>query len=188
VVGKGLSAALMMAHLQAVAHGKLLNLAPGSSRPSPGAFVTAVNRGFRGRFGDHRYATMFYGEFDTENRVLRYINAGHCAPIVISDDGQVTKLPEGDLPVGLFADIKYHEHQVTLSRGCSLLVYSDGLTDALNSHGEEFGEERLIRCCTSLSKAANAKSVCKLLSEAVVEWAAGVEQFDDTTILVLTVE
>jgi serine phosphatase RsbU (regulator of sigma subunit) len=188
VSGKGVSAALMMAHLQALAHGRLLPLDGNNTRPAPDAFVTALNRDLRGRFGNNRYATMFYGEFDSEREVLRYINAGHCPPILISAAGEATKLTAWDLPVGLFPEARYQELRVTLSTGCVLVVYTDGVTDALNSQGEEFGEARLLSCCTSLPKGANAEAICMLLSKRVVEWAGGVEQFDDTTILVLSVE
>ena len=188
VSGKGVSAALMMAHLQALAHGRLLPSDENNTRPAPDAFATALNRDLRGRFGNNRYATMFYGEFDSQSKVLRYINAGHCPPILISEAGSATKLTAGDLPVGLFPEIRYGELRVTLPKGYALVVYTDGVTDALNSLGEEFGEERLMRCCTSLPKGANAEAICTALSRAVVEWAAGVEQFDDTTILVLSVE
>jgi serine phosphatase RsbU (regulator of sigma subunit) len=188
VSGKGVSAALMMAHLQALAHGRLLSFGEGDTRPAPDAFITALNRDLQGRFGNNRYATMFYGEFNSQSRVLRYVNAGHCPPILISETGQAAKLTEGDLPVGLFPEIRYHELRVTLSKGCSVVLYTDGVTDALNSHGEEFGEERLISGCASLPKGANAEAICQLLSRRVVEWAAGVEQFDDTTILVLSAE
>ncbi len=69
-----------------------------------------------------------------------------------------------------------------------IVVYTDGVTDALSSQGEEFGEDRLLSCCTSLPKGANAEAICTLLSSKLAEWSAGVEQFDDTTILALTVE
>jgi serine phosphatase RsbU (regulator of sigma subunit) len=187
VSGKGVSAALMMAHLQALAHGRLLPLND-DHRPAPDVFVTALNRGIQGRFGNNRYLTMFYGEFNPQSKILRYINAGHCPPILVSKAGEATKLTGGDMPVGLFPDIRYNELRVTLPRGCALVVYTDGLTDALNYQGEEFGEERLIRCCNSLPQGASAEAICTLLSKRVVEWAAGVEQFDDTTILVLSVE
>jgi sigma-B regulation protein RsbU (phosphoserine phosphatase) len=188
VSGKGVSAALMMAHLQALAHGRLLPLDGNNTRPTPDAFVTALNRDLRGRFGNNRYVTMFYGEFDSGSKLLRYVNAGHCPPILISESGEATKLTGGDLPVGLFAEIRYQELRLSLSKGSTLVVYTDGVTDALNSKGEEFGEERLMSCCRALPKGANAKAISRLLSAAVVEWAADVEQFDDTTILVLSVE
>lgn len=188
VSGKGVSAALMMAHLQALVHGRLLAMDQTDTRPAPDAFVTALNRDLRGRFGNNRYATMFYGEFNSNSNVLRYINAGHCPPVRISERGEATKLSEGDLPIGLFPEIRYQELRVTLSKGCAIVVYTDGVTDALNSLGEEFGEERLMTCCASLPKGANAEAICTLLSSKVVEWSAGVEQFDDTTILVLMVD
>jgi sigma-B regulation protein RsbU (phosphoserine phosphatase) len=188
VSGKGVSAALMMAHLQALAHGRLLPLDGNNTRPTPDEFVTVLNRDLRGRFGNNRYVTMFYGEFDAESKLLRYVNAGHCPPMLISDSGEATKLTGGDLPVGLFSEIRYQELRVSLPKGSNLVVYTDGVTDALNSKGEEFGEERLMSCCRALPKGANAKAISTLLSAAVIEWAADVEQFDDTTILVLSVE
>ena len=100
----------------------------------------------------------------------------------------MTKLTGGDLPVALFPQVRYQELRVTVSKGCALVVYTDGVNDALNSKGEEFGEKRLMDCCTSLPKRANAQTISMLLSRKVVEWATGVEQFDDTTILVLSVD
>jgi len=187
VSGKGMSAALMMAHLQAVAHGRMLSLEQSSARPSPSAFAAMLNRDFCGRFGDNRYATMFYGEYDSSTRSLRYINAGHCPPILISATGEVTVLRNGDLPIGLFPDMAYREVRSPLSKGCSVVVYSDGLIDALNLEGEEFGEERLVSCCWQLRKETSAESICKSLLQRVSEWSAGAERFDDTTILVLAV-
>jgi sigma-B regulation protein RsbU (phosphoserine phosphatase) len=188
VSGKGVSAALMMAHLQALAHGRLLPLDEAGTRPAPAAFVTVLNRDLRGRFGNNRYATMFYGEFDSRRKILRYVNAGQCPPILISPAGEATKLSGGDLPAGLFPEITYQELRVTLSSGCAFVAYTDGVTDALNSQGEAFGDERLMSCCTSLPKGANAETLCELLSAKVAEWSAGAEQFDDTTILVLAVD
>ena len=188
VSGKGMSAALMMAHLQAVAHGRMLTLDQPSERPSPPAFAAMLNRDLCGRFGDSRYATMFYGEYHPGSGLLRYINAGHCRPIFISEAGEVTALPNGDLPIGLFIETTYQELQLTVSKGCAIVVYSDGLVDALNCSGEEFGEERLLDYCKSLPKGATAHEICAYLSQCIAEWSATVDQFDDTTILVLRVD
>jgi len=187
VSGKGMSAALMMAHLQAVAHGRMLTMDQPSARRSPSAFAAMLNRDLCGRFGDNRYSTMFYGEYDSGSGLLRYINAGHCRPIFISAAGDVTVLPGGDLPVGLFLETTYQELRITVSRGCAIVVYSDGLVDALNSTGEEFGEGRLAEYCRSLPNGSTAEEICESLSQCVAEWSAGVEQFDDTTVLVLRV-
>jgi serine phosphatase RsbU (regulator of sigma subunit) len=188
VSGKGMSAALMMAHLQAVAHGRMLTPDQPSARPSPSAFAAMLNGDLCGRFGDNRYATMFYGEYDSCNGLLKYVNAGHCRPIFISEDGEVTALLDGDLPIGLFPEVIYQEFHLTVSKGCTFVVYSDGLTDALNLKGEEFGEERLVDYCRSLPRGATAQQICAHLSQCLCDWSAGVEPFDDTTILVLTVD
>jgi serine phosphatase RsbU (regulator of sigma subunit) len=175
----------MMSHLQAMTHDRLLSA---ERRLEPAGFVEGLNRDLRGRFGNNRYATMFYGELDSRSKVLRYINAGHCAPILISETGEVKTVSGGDLPVGLFPHIRYQELQLDLSRGGTVVVYTDGVTDALNSEGEEFGESRLIECCNSLPKAADAQTTGRLLSEYIAKWTAGVAQFDDTTMLVLSVD
>lgn len=75
--------------------------------------------------------------------------------------------------------------QVAFPKGSALIVYTDGVTDALNSHREDFGENRLMQACRALPKGAKADTICELLSSIVLEWSAGVEQHDDTTILVL---
>jgi serine phosphatase RsbU (regulator of sigma subunit) len=187
VSGKGMSAALMMARLQAVAHGRMLGLEQTDARPSPSEFAAMLNRDLCGRFGDSRYATMFYGEYDSNTRSLRYINAGHCPPILISAAGEVTVLRDGNLPIGLFSEAVHPELRIGLSDGCAIIVYSDGLIDALNLEGKEFGEERLLSCCRLLPRGATAESICRSLTQNVAEWSAGAEQFDDTTILVLAV-
>jgi serine phosphatase RsbU (regulator of sigma subunit) len=187
ISGKGMSAALMMAHLQALVHGRLL-ASDEMRRPAPSGFVAALNEEFRGRFGDNRYATMFYGEFDGHSKILRYVNAGHCPPILISEGDEPQELSASDLPVGLIAEVTYQELRITLSKGSAIIVYTDGLTEALNSQGEEFGECRLMSVCKSLPSGAKPETICQLLSSKVSEWSAGVEQLDDTTILVLTVD
>jgi serine phosphatase RsbU (regulator of sigma subunit) len=188
VSGKGTSAALMMANLQAVAHGRLLPFDNANVRPAPDAFVTALNRDISGRFGDNRYATLFYGEFDSQTQILRYVNAGHTPPLFISAEGEVTRLSEGDLPVGMFPDATFDERRVKLPAGSSIVVYTDGVSDAVNSEGEEFGEERIMRCLISLPKLVDAEGICEHLAGKVAEWAAGVHRSDDTTILALSVD
>jgi serine phosphatase RsbU (regulator of sigma subunit) len=188
ISGKGVSAALMMAHLQALVHARLLISHESSVRPTPAAFATGLNRDLRGRFGNNRYTTMFYGELDTRGNVLRYVNAGHCPPILISEAGEPVKLSDGDVPVGLLPEITYKELRVSLLGGYALVVYTDGVTDALNSKEEQFGEERLISACASLPQGADAQAICEFLSSKVRAWTEGVPQFDDTTLLVVSVE
>jgi serine phosphatase RsbU (regulator of sigma subunit) len=81
----------MISHLQGLARGRLLS-ADENHPQLPATFVSGLNRDLRGRFGNNRYATMVYGEFDSRSKVLRYINAGHCPPILISRAGEQRNL------------------------------------------------------------------------------------------------
>ena len=186
--GKGVSAALMMAHMQGLLHGRLLLPNQNNARPSPAAFVEALNRDLLGRFGDGRYATLFYGEYDSRTRVMRYVNAGHCRPIVISPARDVMTTSGGDPPVGLLPEITFQERQITLSSGCSMLIYTDGVTDAIDAKGEPFGESRLLAFCGSLCRGADAKEIITSIADRVFEWSTGVDRADDITVVALTVE
>jgi serine phosphatase RsbU (regulator of sigma subunit) len=186
VSGKGIPAALMMANLQAIARAH-----SGRRRElpflRPDEFVEALNQELTGRFGDNRYATLFWGEYDAQTRKLQYINAGNPSPILIRSSGEVERLESDGFPIGMFGSAKYLPKELCLATGARLIVFSDGLTDALNIHGEEFGEERLIQCCQRIGTGAEAEDITEVLTRASVEWSAGVEQFDDTTLVVIAV-
>ena len=171
--GKGVSAALMMAHMQGLLHGRLLVPHENNSRPSPPAFVESLNRDLHGRFGNSRYATLFYGEYDRRTGVMRYVNAGHCPPILLSASREVSTFTQGDLPVGLFPDTTYQELQIALSPGSSLLICTDGVTDAVNLSGEAFGESRLVEFCKLLRLDVDAKEIVESTADRVLEWSAG---------------
>jgi serine phosphatase RsbU (regulator of sigma subunit) len=100
----------------------------------------------------------------------------------------VAALSAGDVPIGLFPHIRYQEFQLDLSNGGTVIVYTDGVTDALNAEGAEFGEARLIEHCGSLPTDANAQTIGTLLYEKIANWTADAEQFDDTTMVVVAVE
>ncbi len=173
VSGKGIPAALMMANLQALARARL-------SAAPPAEFVRHLNQQLAGKFGDNRYATLFWGEYNTNTAILTYVNAGNPAPILIHSQGEIERLNADGFPVGMFANAGYADKTVSLFRGSRLVIFTDGLTDAQNAAEEEFGEDRLIERCRS---AADANG----LIEAVAEWSAGTEPFDDTTVIVLDV-
>lgn len=185
ISGKGVSAALMMSNLQALARNYLQPRMTSNGHSSPAAFASIINDEIKGRFGNNRYGTMFYGEFDSISRELHYVNAGHPPPLVISPSGGVTILTDGDLPVGLFARTVYKDLGVKLTEGSVLVVYTDGVTDAPNSTGETFGEERLIGFCAALPPGMSAKQIAEAITGAVSNWTNGGDQFDDITVLVL---
>ncbi len=187
VSGKGIPAALMMANLQAIARAH-----SGRSkcdRPSlpPGEFVEVLNQELTGRFVDNRYATLFWCEYEAETRRLQYINAGNPSPILIRSSGVGERLESDGFPIGMFESAKYSAQELCLSAGARLIIFSDGLTDALNVRGEEFGEERLIHYCQRIGAGAEAKDVAEILTRAAAEWSAGVEPFDDTTLVVIAI-
>jgi serine phosphatase RsbU (regulator of sigma subunit) len=107
VSGKGIPAALMMANLQAVAHAQL-GVKTGGPAAQPAQFVEALNQQFAGRFGDNRYATLFWVEYDMPNAELTYVNAGHPSPILIDSNGEIERLDSGKFRSGcsLIRDIR----------------------------------------------------------------------------------
>ncbi len=93
----------------------------------------------------HKYATFFYCVYEDYLRRLVYVNAGHNPPIVFRAESGTERLETGGLFVGMLPDVVYKKGQIDLKRGDVLLIYSDGLTEAMNSQDEEFGEEQVIK-------------------------------------------
>jgi sigma-B regulation protein RsbU (phosphoserine phosphatase) len=87
----------------------------------------------------------------------------------------------------MFANARYTAKEIRMRPGSRLVIFSDGLTDAQNAAGEDFGDERLIDCCRTIAPGIDAQGVAERLMQAVAEWATGIEQFDDTTVVVLNV-
>ena len=186
VSGKGIPAALMMANLQAVARANL-----GGNVDSPGStpahLVEILNQQITGRFGDHRYATLFWAEYNAQTAELTYVNAGHPPPIMIRSSGRIERLNSGGVPIGLFVDARYTSSKLQMPPGSRLVIFTDGMTDAQNVVEEEFGDERLMDCCRTIAPGIDAKGVADTLMRTVAQFSVGVEQFDDTTVVVLDV-
>jgi serine phosphatase RsbU (regulator of sigma subunit) len=186
VSGKGIPAALMMANLQAVARAHFGDSIDGPAAP-PAHFVEILNQQLAGRFGDNRYATLFWAEYDAHTSVLTYVNAGHPSPILRYSTGEIERLNSVGVPVGMFANTRYTAKTLNMRPGSRLVIFTDGLTDAENAAGEDFGDERLIEFCSNIAAGMNAKGVADRLMQAVAEWSGGRERFDDTTVVVLGV-
>jgi len=186
VSGKGIPAALMMANLQAVARA---NLGERIECPAttPAHFVEILNRQLAGRFGDNRYATLFWAEYDSRTGLLTYINAGHPSPILVHPNREIERLESNGIPIGMFANTRYFARVLHLLPGSRLVIFSDGLTDAQNASEEEFGDEQLVEFCKELAPGIDAEGVRDRVMQAVAEWSHGAEQFDDTTIVVIDV-
>ncbi len=180
ISGKGISAALLMASLQASLRGQVLLDGDDSARSAE--LVARVNKHLFYNTSPERYATFFYALYDAETRILQYTNAGHVAPLYIAG-GQVKKLEEGGMVVGLFKDCVFQQGTIEMEPGSLLVAYSDGLTEPENVYGEEFGAERLERAAVHNRHLA-PNDLAQALMTAAEEWAGAAEQSDDMTVIV----
>lgn len=138
VSGKGIAAALLMANLQANLRSQCAN-----ALTHPELFLRSVNRLFYENTTDSAYASLFFAEYDDETRRLRYANCGHLAGLVLRRDNTCVRLESTGTLLGLFQDWDCPFAEWELSPGDVLALYTDGVTEAYNEKGEEFGEERL---------------------------------------------
>src|SRR3954453_5314969 len=178
--GKGLPAALMIANVQSS-----LRTAALFAPEDPGAVVTAVNRQLHACSPVERYATLFYGVFDENTRILRYINAGQNPPVVIRRDGAVTWLEPCAPPVGLFAEIVYQTQAVQLYPGDLILAYTDGIVEATSAAGREWGVEGLV-VAVKHCRTRQPESIVEAVFAAVDEFS-GDTQTDDATVIAAVV-
>ena len=174
--GKGLPAALIIANVQSSLHTAAL-FAP----EDPAAVVTAVNRQLHACSPVDRYATLFYGLFEENRRILHYVNAGHNPALVIRRDGIVTRLDAGAPPVGLFAETVYRAQAVQLYAGDLMVAYTDGVVEATNREGEEWGVEGLL-AAVKRCRTGQPESIVEAAFAAIDEFS-GNNQTDDATIL-----
>jgi sigma-B regulation protein RsbU (phosphoserine phosphatase) len=184
VCGKGVSAALLMANLQAHLRGQVQachEAATGVCGVSE--IVTRVNRLMAASALDASFVTLCYAEFDERTMTLRYTNAGHNPPLLWRKTGEYERLDCGGTVVGLFADAFYMEAALELQPGDLFIAFTDGLIEARTPLGVEFGEERVIRILEQHA-ARSAEEIKQALLAAVQRWTGGHEQEDDLTLLV----
>ncbi|WP_457652124.1 PP2C family protein-serine/threonine phosphatase [Rhodocaloribacter sp.] len=138
VSGKGLPAAMLMANVQATLRGQAL-AQPDSVRDC----IAHSNDMLCRSIGRGSFVTLFFGLLDARTHTLRYVNAGHNRPLLHTADGRIRELPTSGLVLGFQADFSYQEADVSLASGDTLLIYSDGITEAMNDEREQFDTERL---------------------------------------------
>jgi sigma-B regulation protein RsbU (phosphoserine phosphatase) len=184
ISGKGISAALLMASLQAALRSLLL--APGSASLSTGELVARLNNHLVRNTGDDRFATFFIAIYDSSSRILRYTNAGHLPAFCICD-GAAVALEEGGMVLGVVEDYVYEEGKHLVPKHATLVGYSDGLIEPENVYGEEFGIHRLREAAIRL-QSGSPRAVALGLMQAADEWAGTPEQADDMTVIVARME
>jgi sigma-B regulation protein RsbU (phosphoserine phosphatase) len=180
ISGKGISAALLMASLQAALRSQMLS--QGSERLSMAELVSRLNKHLVRNTGDDRFATFFIAIYDSGTRTLRYTNAGHLPAFLICN-GASQQLDKGGMVLGVMEDYVYEEGSLTVAPESLLIGYSDGLIEPENVYGEEFGIRRLQEAAVHLQGAA-PRTVAESLMATVEEWAGTPEQADDMTVIV----
>jgi sigma-B regulation protein RsbU (phosphoserine phosphatase) len=132
----------------------------------------------------NRFATLFLALYDDYARTLRYTNAGHNAPLLVRADGSVEQLWTGGTVLGAFDSAKFEEGQTTLVEGDLLVVYSDGLTEAQNPSGEEYGEQRLAEFIAA-RRTDTVENIRRQIFDEVDRWTGSAERGDDQTLVIL---
>lgn len=176
ISGKGISAAILMANLQA-----LLRVIARSA-PDPGEVCRQMNQHLYEVMEASRFATLFYAEWRAQDRRLVYVNAGHNPPFVLRQSGRQS-LDQGGFPLGIFPHAEYKAAETCIAEGDLLVLYSDGITDAGMSSQHEFGEERLVRL-VELHRDQPVPDVQSIVLNEVRQWA-GSEPEDDMTLLLV---
>ena len=177
VAGKGPPAALLAALMQ----GSLV--AQAQAGDGPAATVAAVNAAIVRRGIQGRFVTLFYAVLRPDGR-LTYCNAGHNPPVLLRADGDVRRLDVGGMVLGLFDDVPFQEGSQTLGPDDHLVVFSDGVSEAMNEAEEEFGDDRLVACVTAAR--GDAERRLQHVLAAVKRFTGNAAQHDDVTAMVVS--
>jgi serine phosphatase RsbU (regulator of sigma subunit) len=180
VSGKGVAASLLMAKLSAEVRGGLVIESTFSG------MMQRLNRIFCDPRWDNRFVTFFFGVLDPVRHEVRFHNAGHIPPILVSPDGKAEMLGENNigLPLGVMDDTEYPESLFTMQKGQKLVVLSDGITDAMNAQGEYFSMSGVLKYFAG-SGADSVEEFGERLISAVHSFAGRTPQTDDQSLLVV---
>jgi len=178
VSGKGIPASLIMAAFRASLIAEIRN------NYTISTICGKVNRLLTESLEEGNYVTAFYGVLDSKNHVFTFANCGHNYPVWLSTDDTVGYLTEGGLPLGFSDDSAYEERPVSLRPGDLLLFYTDGVTEAADNQGAEFGLERLLAALRR-SRHLPAREIHRRIYDEVREFAGERHVFDDLTMIVL---
>jgi sigma-B regulation protein RsbU (phosphoserine phosphatase) len=177
VAGKGISAALLAALIEGILSAQTL-----FDIPLP-AMISNVNRNLVQRGTGNRFVTFLFGILDPEGNCT-YVNAGHNPPLLVNRDGSITELTAGGMVLGLFAGTQYQAGAIRLKPEDHLVLFTDGVVEALNKAGDEFGIERLTALLRANARAA-AGEIRDWMREAVITFSTDAPQHDDFTMMVL---
>jgi sigma-B regulation protein RsbU (phosphoserine phosphatase) len=182
VSGKGIPAALLMASLRASLHGLAI-----ADTGAIDQLMANLNRLTFEASSSDRYASLFYGVFDPASWTFNYVNAGHNPPILFrAASGERILLEEGGLMIGTFRSVPYRQGLVTLAAGDTMVMFTDGVSEAMNHAGEEFGEDRIVSAVHGGAGLSAAQLADQILG-ALDSFTAGAPQHDDITVVVVRI-
>jgi len=190
ICGKGISAALLMANLQATLRSNVFNLARATDRSMAGGpvedsvagVVKLLNEQIYNYTSANKYASFFYAVYDDTYPSLTYCNAGHNPPLYFNDHG-FQRLETGGTVVGIFPDADYEQETIHFKPGDLFLAYTDGIVESVNEYGEEFGEDRLVKLVQE-HRHRSADEIQRVIVDEVLRWAYEEERDDDMTLVV----
>ena len=178
VSGKGVPAALLMAFLRASLR------AASHIGYAPHVSMSKVNYLLWESIERNQFVTAFYGILDATNRTLAYSNAGHSPPFLIDVDGKAHFEVRGGVPLGMFRDSRYYEYYATIESGQLFVLYTDGVTEATNPAGEEYGRDRLVDA-TRRGRHLSARELIDYIHRDVIDWTDGLGVTDDATFFIV---
>ncbi len=179
VSGKGVPAALFMVL------SRTLTRATAPDGAGPADCVAKVNRLLAAENPETMFVTLFYGVIDPLTGQMTYTNAGHNAPYIVAPDGTAKPLaPAGGPALGVFEDVEYAEATVDLGADDALILFTDGVTEAMDPNDQEYGEPRLEALLVAATDAAPAQ-IIKMIEDDVASFADGAPQADDLTMMVI---
>jgi sigma-B regulation protein RsbU (phosphoserine phosphatase) len=182
VSGKGIPAALIMANSQAVLRSGL----PASGKLPLLEMADSLNRLVCQFTRAGQFITTIFGELSCEEKLFRYINAGHMPPIVMRKDGQVIMPDRSDLVIGVVPDLTYNLNEIEMSEGDLVLLYTDGVTETFNNENEEYGEDRLLAFLKN-NRDEELSVIGKKLLEELNSFRADAVRTDDITMLLMRI-
>ena len=178
VSGKGTAAALLMSSLHAAIH------AQADTHDSIVETIQAVNKYLTESIPPNRFVTLFYAELEPQVGRMTFLNAGHNPPLIVHAGGTMEQLASGGLPLGIMADAEFREGRTQLLAGDVLVVYSDGVSEAVNPSGEEFGPTRLYEV-VARNLDASASGIRDRIESALTKFCQGTPAADDITLVIV---
>jgi phosphoserine phosphatase RsbU/P len=186
ICGKGISAALLMANLQATLRSNVMNTRRDqggqNGDKNVASVVERVNSQIYSYTAANKFATFFYALYDDRSQTLTYCNAGHNPPLYFNG-GRIRRLNAGGTVVGIFADSKYEEETIHAKPGDVFVAYTDGIVECVNEYGEEFGENRLASLIQE-NRRLDANALKEIVVSQVLSWTFAEERDDDMTLVI----